>query len=420
MKRLLPILLVVAACGAPAPTQSAVPDLPLGDRLPDDEKADGNWGAALTCKPAPNLPSLVSPHITISLNGLTLHLVDAASGFDKVFPVGVGTINADKTAANFNESETYEPLLGGKQDYVITPSSIQTCKTWWTDPDTGAQSPVFAGLPFMSWDGPYAVHGPIDNFTAPNGGNLRRGFVSHGCVRMEAADVQEVYARIHTVKSTPVHIQREPERLADGTRVDVSAKWVGAECASDGDCNFAQGFCAHNAYSDRGFCSMRCTATCADMAGQPGTFCVADPSNAALGLCVPKMIAQDQDCRSYDHFVTRTESRFKQTLRAAVCVPGSPGWVGDHCLAAADCQNGSSCIDASAAHAGICSESCSHYCPDEPGWPSTFCAADPIGNSCLRSCTPASNASECPADSNCVARARVGDPTTVKYVCDPK
>ena len=51
----------------------------------------------------------------------------------------------------------------------------------------------------------------------------------------------------------------------------------------------------------------------------------------------------------------------------------------------------------------------------------TFCAADPsVGNSCLRTCIPASNASECPADSECVQRARVGDSRTSKYVCVPR
>ena len=32
----------------------------------------------------------------------------------------------------------------------------------------------FAGLPFLSFYGNYAIHGPIDNYRAPNGGNLRR------------------------------------------------------------------------------------------------------------------------------------------------------------------------------------------------------------------------------------------------------
>jgi hypothetical protein len=414
MKRLLPAVLLAAACGQPADEAQGFRDLPVGDQLPDD-KADGNWGAALTCKVAPNLPSLVNPRITISLQGLTLHLVDPASGYDKVFPIGPGQIESDSTSANFGESKSYEPLLGGRQDYSITPSSIQPCKFWWTDPDTGVKSPVFAGLPFMSWDGPYAVHGPIDNFRAPNGGNLRRGFVSHGCIRMEAVDVLEVYARIKSVGKTPVHIQREPERLADGSRVDVPQKWVGAECDSDGDCNFSGGTCVHNAYSDRGFCTIRCTSTCPDKAGQPGTFCVADPSDSSQGMCVLKMSSVNQDCRPYDHFVAKTTNRFKQSVTSTVCVPGSPGWVGDHCLSADDCKNGTSC------NGGICSESCAKYCPDEPGYAPTFCAADPsLGNECLRTCTPASNMSECPADSDCVQRGRVSDPGTVKYVCVPR
>ena len=49
-------------------------------------------------------------------------------------------------------------LLTGHQDFVIKPSTIQPCKTWWTDPDTGQKLPVFAGLPFLSWSGSYALH----------------------------------------------------------------------------------------------------------------------------------------------------------------------------------------------------------------------------------------------------------------------
>ena len=43
-------------------------------------------------------------------------------------------------------------------DFVIKPSTTQPCKFWWTDPATG-QLPVFAGLPFLSWSGSYAIHG---------------------------------------------------------------------------------------------------------------------------------------------------------------------------------------------------------------------------------------------------------------------
>jgi hypothetical protein len=409
--------LFVAGCAGGATEPK---DLPIGDQLADDLKDDGVWGAALTCKTAPSLPGLSRPHITVSLEGLTLHLVDEDTGFDKVFPVGVGAIDPDETSASFGESLTYAAIQSSGNDFAITPSSIQTCKTWWTDPDTGKRQPVFAGLPFLSWDGPYAIHGPIDNFRAPNGGNLRRGFVSHGCVRMEAADVLEVYARIKGVSRIPVHVQREPERDTDGRRVDVAAPWVGAEGASDGDCGYTGGFCKQNRYSDRGFCSARCTSTCADRAGYPSTFCVADPDDATLGICVPKMIAQDQDCRPYDHLVARTLKRFHQTVQASVCVPGSPGWVGDHCFADADCDNGTHCAGAGDTP-GVCTESCARYCTDEPGWPTTFCADDAtLGQTCLRECTPASNASECPADSDCTARSRVGDPGTQKFVCVPR
>src|SRR5262249_36615774 len=155
---------------------------------------------------------------------------------------------------------------------------------------------------FMSWSGSYAIHGPIDNFTASNGGNLRRGFVSHGCVRLEAADILEVYARVHSAPSVPVHVQREPERRADGSRGDPSPAWIGGECATDADCPFANGFCKENPYSDRGFCSARCTLYCSDrLPTNPSTFCVADPDAPGQGMCVPKVVSQNPDCRTFDH-----------------------------------------------------------------------------------------------------------------------
>ena len=80
--------------------------------------------------------------------------------------------------------------------------------------------------------GNYAIHGPIDNYRAANGGNLRRGYVSHGCVRMAAADVLEVYARIKGVASVPVHVQREPERTAVYPAMGLGGSnrtWIGLQ-----------------------------------------------------------------------------------------------------------------------------------------------------------------------------------------------
>src|SRR5689334_5956677 len=95
---LLPLAFLTAAfgCGDEEPSASGQKELPVGD-IVDDFKADGTpggWGSALDCKPVPDLPRLSRPRITVSLNGLTLHLVDPDTGFDKVFPVGVGAIDS--------------------------------------------------------------------------------------------------------------------------------------------------------------------------------------------------------------------------------------------------------------------------------------------------------------------------------------
>ncbi len=426
----LSLLAALASCADDsAPSDDvAGDDLGLGDVSDADMKADGNWGAALTCKVVPNLPPLVNPTITLSIDGLTLHLRDAASGYDKVFPVGPGKIETDPNSGEYRESLSYYPVAStGTSDFAITPSSTQPCKTWWTDPANGQKTPVFAGLPFMSFFGAYAIHGPIDNFRAPNGGNLRRGYVSHGCFRMEAADVLEVYARIKGVAKVPVHVQREPERTPERTKVDLATAWIGSQCIGNSDCNFAGGFCATNKLTQRGFCSARCTTTCADKPGAPGTFCVGDPiaaaSAQAKGMCVPKAQSENFECRPYDHFQPVQLPRFNQpAVTATVCMPASPGWVGDHCTASSDCKSGTTCIGASATQPGVCSMACNQFCADQPGYAETFCAAMPslgAGGSCLRQCTPSSNASECPTDMVCAPAPRFGSVLAIKSVCVP-
>jgi hypothetical protein len=417
VRRLL-LAVLLASCADSAVPAEPGGDLPLGD-VEGDTKADGNgWGSALTCKAIPDLPALVSPRITISINGLTLHLTDPATGYDKVFPIGPGKIDQDETDPEYGESLTYRPIIDrGTGDFAITPSTSVACKTWWTDPESGAKSPVFAGLPFMSWHGNYGIHGPIDNFRAPNGGTLRRGYVSHGCIRMEAADILEIYARIHTVARVPVHVQREPERTAEGGIVDVPSKWVGSSCSADADCNFAGGYCATNPVSHTGFCSAHCTQYCADKTGYPSTFCVADPEHAGSGMCVPRALDVDFGCRPYDHMTPQVATRFNGTATANVCLPHSPGWIGDHCGVDGDCNTGLSC------RAGICTQACTAICPDEPGWAETTCVNAPAvasGGTCLRRCTPSTNASECPLDMQCAPEPRAAVPSETRSVCVPR
>lgn len=399
-------------------------ELGLGDVIEPDNKADG-WGHALECKPVPDLPRLAEPRIYISLDGLTLRLVDEAGDYEKVFPIGPGARDTDPSSPTFGESLSYYPIDStGRQDFEITPATIQPCKTWWTDPKTRQKSPVFAGLPFLSWHGNYAIHGPIDKYTAANGGNLRRGYVSHGCIRMESADVLELYGRIKGVARVPVHVQREAERRADGTRVDVSPAWIGSECDDDTDCGFQGGFCKSNKYSARGFCTQTCQRGCPDKAGAPVTFCVADPDDASRGVCVNKLSGVNAECRPYDHFVPRKVSRFNSpAVKADVCLPGSPGWIGDHCFADGECRTGNTCRDEDPADGvpGVCTQACARFCPDAPGFPTTFCAVEPAGQAfCGRSCTPESNASECPGDMDCAARPRMGRSGQTANVCVPR
>jgi hypothetical protein len=419
----LAVLLAVAPLsGCVDGDLDATTDLALGDRLAED-KADGEWGAALTCKPIPSFPRLAQPEIFLSLHGLTARLVDRATGFEKVFPVGVGAINTTAGETTYGESRTLFPLIAtGKSTFEIRPSTVTACKTWWTDPDTGQRSPVFAGLPFMAFYGGYAFHGPIDNFRAANGGSLRRGFVSHGCVRMQSADILELYARTLGAARIPVTIQREPERQTTGARVDVN-RWVGAECSKSSDCNFSGGVCLTNPVGGRGFCSLRCSGSCPDRAGAPTTFCVADPTASGQGMCVPKRMSGWPDCRALDHFVPATRSRFGGTAAtASVCVPGSPGWIGDRCRSNGECGTGLRCAIAASGVPGVCTQSCTSACADQKARPRTTCVSESRvsanGRTCLRQCTPASNAPECPAGFDCATRTRANG--TSANVCVPR
>ena len=201
-----------------------------------------------------------SPRIVISLDGLTLHLVDAATGYDKVFPVGVGAINHHRRRDQLSASRCrLYPVAGHRaarvRHHAVVDPAVQVLVD--RSGDGRQVSRCSPACRSSRWYGNYAIHGPIDNFRAPNGGNLRRGYVSHGCIRLEAADILEVYARIQWAGRVPVHVQKEPERASDGRRVDVPTPWIGAECLHDGDCNLPGARCHPNAATGRGFCTRR-------------------------------------------------------------------------------------------------------------------------------------------------------------------
>lgn len=186
------------------------PELGVGEGVDYDEENpnapmdDGKSDAPRYPVPT-NLPMLVAPEIIVSLDGLTVHLFDRATGWQAVYPAGVGTKNS--------------------RGVSITPpghfkTSANTNDSWWyvarrTVPE------YFAGLPFLRITArnsvganTYGLHGPITD-------ELIRGYVSHGCVRMAAQNIIDLFWIVRNHPNTPVTIQREIEKDAAGKRVDV-------------------------------------------------------------------------------------------------------------------------------------------------------------------------------------------------------
>ncbi len=413
MARFFGLVMVVgvllAACGEEAAetgdelSPAEMEELGIGDI--DDLKADGNWGPALTCKPIPNLAALSKPEVVVSLDGLTLHLTDKTTGFDKVYPIGPGAIEkgASLTPTSLTKPGQVFYMRMDQAGAKETSNPNQnvwgwhySCKIWWPDPATGKKSPVFAGLPFIRLEGApslgYAIHGPIDSFTLPNGGKLKRGYVSHGCIRMEAADVVELYALTKGSK-VPVRIQQAVERRNDGTAVDLPQRWLLSECTSDADCNFSGGKCKPNFYAGRSFCTAPCSKYCSlDKYGYPESFCVTDPEDDTQGICTLKASMFNNACRRYPGFeLYPSEPRFSQpSVKADVCLPGSQGWVGSPCFTHSDCMTGFSCHMAGPEEnrPGFCTQQCTKYCPDKAGYPSTFCVTGNDGKGeCIQKCS---------------------------------
>lgn len=409
--------LMLGACAQNGEVEQGSPEevfgeeIEIGDRLEDDMRADnGGWGDATRCKYTPAIEAmyeaLPNPQIVVSIEGLTVRLYDDTVGFDKVFPIGPGAIDTDGGTTNGESLSMYPQLRYATNDFVISRADRIKCATMHS-----SGVPLFAGLPFIRWSGPYGLHGPIDKYWQANGGELRRGFVSHGCARMQGADVMELFARIRAKDNVKIHVQREPERRADGTRVDVAQRFIGSECSVNADCNFEGGVCRTNEVGGRGFCTKACTSGCPDLAPNATTFCADDGEGE--GFCVPAVGGQNADCRQFDHMVPRSATRPDGSRTATACLPGSRGKTGDRCRSGSDCAS-NTCVS------GLCTVSCSGSCADFDGYATTTCVTDDgfgAGNFCARTCTLASNASECPGDTECVEATRVLGGT--RNVCSP-
>lgn len=153
------------------------------------------------------LPVLVDPEIIISLDQLTVHLFDRHTGFSEVYPTGVGVINSDGVS------------ITPTGHFAAGPDSTDA---WWYIARRVAPA-HFGGWPFLRLTiqnsqgyNTYGLHGPITS-------ELIRGYVSHGCMRMNGADIVRLFYLMRYHPDTPVTIQREPERDAEGNVVDLDS-----------------------------------------------------------------------------------------------------------------------------------------------------------------------------------------------------
>ncbi|MEZ4459021.1 MAG: L,D-transpeptidase [bacterium] len=412
----------------PETTSDERQDLPIGEIL--DPPSDGAWGFATECKPIPEVEPLNDPKIVVSLDGLTLRLYDAAGDYDRVFPVGVGAIENGESltppSTQFSAGTYYTrtdeaPTFDGPTPDQAKWGWNQQCRVWWTGED-GEKIPVFAGLPFIRLAGnplssSYAFHGPVDNYTNPSGGTLRRGYVSHGCVRMAAADIVEVYGRIEG-KRAEVLIQKPVERTESGAPIDVDP-WFLSECNSDAECAYDGGVCVLNEYNGPGYCSKACTTYCPDRAGHATSFCAKD-ADTGEGFCTIKAdTVRNNDCGRYQGFSKHLGvPRPDGSAVADVCLPGTRGETGDRCLSDDECLG--ICVPLQGGPGGVCTAACTRFCDDTPNV-KTFCidAPDSIpvyGGMCVAKCF---NDDHCQAGMHCAVTGRNNESSVTASVCVP-
>jgi hypothetical protein len=203
--RLVPLLLALSACAPElySPDGDEDSEGELYDEVHPNSDLQGANGLGYE---RPDVEALPHPEIVVSLAGLTVHLFDRSTGFSAVYPAGPGVLSA-KTGRSITPTGHFRTSADVGDRWYYTPAR------WFPA--------YFDGLPFLRIDAKnsdgqatYGLHGPITS-------TLIRGYVSHGCVRMAADDVVDLFWMIKDHPRTPVTIQQEVELDALGEPVDV-------------------------------------------------------------------------------------------------------------------------------------------------------------------------------------------------------
>lgn len=241
----------------------------------------------------------------------------------------------------------------------------------------------------------------------------------------------------------------QPMITSEGPEPPYSPRFIGRSCGDNTTCS--SGLCFNEASSAlpyaEGMCTQRCTTYCPDRAGEPTTFCVTyDPRSGVFdgseGYCFSQCdhgLYPGTGCRPGYTCTDRTRHN-DPGARAQVCTPdGSapatplpplPAFIGRECAGDQACQSGL-CLTTAGELTfpeGMCAESCTKYCPDDPDEPTTFCVAfDPMTGqyggaegTCFTRCDNARYpANSCRPGYSCVKMERHQQPWVKRNVCLP-
>lgn len=164
---------------------------------------------------------LKQPEIRISLDGLSVHLFDRGSDLSRVYPTGPGVLNR----------------LGNSVTPVGFFATASDSTNWWWNISQRFSPAYFGGFPFLRLtthnsrgENTYGLHGPI-TYACAGGGKrcslsnrywyLVHDYVSHGCLRMDEADIVELFYLIKGHESVPVTIQKRVELDVEGNAIEV-------------------------------------------------------------------------------------------------------------------------------------------------------------------------------------------------------
>ncbi|MCA9525619.1 MAG: L,D-transpeptidase [Myxococcales bacterium] len=391
-----------------------------GEVGPDLSKADGNAYVVPVL-----LPPLENPHIVVSLAGFTVELIDEATGFHKVYPTGVG--------ARGSNGRSYTPV----GEFTTHPD---VSNSWFWYPRR-YQPAYFDGLPFMritarnsAGNQTYGFHGPITQ-------TLQRGYVSHGCMRMRAEDIIELYYIMREHPGAKVKIQAEKRLTPEGSVVDVTPR------DQDPVAAYRAGVCADwtagageaieaGTLEEQILCEGKASYTITVAAGERVNAQVA--ARGPVRLEIEGQGALDgADSRLTDGaHVADASLRFAEAGEVTIRVIGAAtlfdlavstvplgqaepvdGWIGDGCGASLECGEGElSCL--ADLPGGLCTDACERFCPDRAGAAGTFCVdlGFSDGGRCVATC---GSDADCRDGYACQSMPRYNEAAVSRSVCVP-